>query len=310
MSVSIIDVLSRSLWAAALVTATMFVTHEAAAAKPGGARPGGVGGAKPNLAHAGFQGSVSRGNLTKVSPLKSPNLGSAQRTASPIGNPAKFPLNPGLGNIKPAKFPGGFTGTPINPGSFPTFPPINPGGGVPTTPPFNPGSGIPTTPPINPNPPVCSPHPKCHPFFWYGAGYRFGLYGWRGGCYIPPVCTVPVVQTVTAGGSTIIVQDNDTILAGAQQIDLVAELPRVVVGSTVSLSGNNLGAEAGQVLLEINGLALPCRIDVWAADKATTTLPSFGLGSETKGKMHVIRADGSVARSLDVVVVPAVEAAK
>jgi len=307
MAVSIVSVLYRSLCLVALLGATTFVTEnaEAKGAKPaGGAKPGGI-------AHAGLPSHVGSKPILKPAAgpiVKSPGFGgSTARTKAPQTLPKQFPANPNLigGNIKPVKKP--LVGTPINPGSFPTFPPINPGTG-------NPGSGgggIPTTPPINPNPPVVvHPYPRCHPHYWFGYGYRFGLIGWRGGCYVPPVCTVPVVQTVNVGGSTIVVQDNDTILAGALQIDATAELTRVVVASTVTLSGTNLGADSGQVLLEINGLALPCRMDVWAADKATVTLPSFGLGSETKGKMHIIRADGSVARSLDVMVVPAVEAAK
>ena len=60
------------------------------------------------------------------------------------------------------------------------------------------------------------------------------------------------------------------------------------------------------MILEVSGLALACRIDTWEPAAVTATLPGFGLAAKTPAKLHVVRADGTVARSQEVMLIPAV----
>jgi hypothetical protein len=291
MSLSLHTLLYRILLASALI-AGVSCTSQTTFAK--GAKPG--GGAKPNFSAArpnlgGAKPIVAKPSLGTLKPISAkPKFGGAgggslARTKAPGSSlpPNLAKVNPNLGGVQPIKLPG--LG-----GTMPTFPPINPGSGIPTTPPY--------TPPINPG---SGPHPHpCHPHHHHWCGLHVNLFGWRGGCYVPPLYAPVVTCPTVVGGDTVIVNE-----VAAAPVIVAGTLPEVMVGTQVSLVADAAGAEQGQMILEVSGLALACRIDAWG-QTVTATLPGFGLAAKTPAKLHVIRADGSVARSQEVMLIPAV----
>lgn len=78
-----------------------------------------------------------------------------------------------------------------------------------------------------------------------------------------------------------------------------AALPQIPVGATVTLNGKDLSSKEGQVVLQIGEIALPATITEWKDDKVTCTLPVLGLTRTSKATLHVLKADGKTASTLD-----------
>ena len=127
------------------------------------------------------------------------------------------------------------------------------------------------------------------------SGFHFGLHlhGWRRPVFIP---------TTTVVTEVIVVQPQ------LEEEEIATdELPRVMVGSTVTLAGEDLGEEEGNVLLEIHNMALAAEVNDWDREAATATLPSFALANETPVTIHLLTADGELAESYDAMLIPAME---
>ena len=104
----------------------------------------------------------------------------------------------------------------------------------------------------------------------------------------------------------VVVEEAAPIVEEDVAIREVANLPEVHVASTISLaSKTSLGNETGQVILDINGVALPTAVRNWTAESTTCTLPMIGLDQPKEARLVMLTADGQVAHSISVLLLPA-----
>ena len=80
----------------------------------------------------------------------------------------------------------------------------------------------------------------------------------------------------------------------------VAALPQIMPGTQVTVSADNLGETAGQAAIRVNELTLPVEVVSWTAESVTLQIPTMSLSRTTPAQLAVIRADGTLARTLDV----------
>ena len=106
-------------------------------------------------------------------------------------------------------------------------------------------------------------------------------------CYKPvyPVCT-----------KTIVVQ----VPVVVEQVAVAQPVMQVPVGSTLTLQSLGLGDATGQVMIQIDKVAIPAMVNEWRNDAVTTTLPMLGLGGQVIADIVMVRADGTVANSIKV----------
>jgi hypothetical protein len=76
-------------------------------------------------------------------------------------------------------------------------------------------------------------------------------------------------------------------------------LPQIPVGATLTLQGKDLTDREGQVVLQLGEIALPATIKEWKNDSVTCTLPVLGLTKASKATLHVLKADGKTASTLN-----------
>lgn len=76
-------------------------------------------------------------------------------------------------------------------------------------------------------------------------------------------------------------------------------LPQIPVGATLTLNGKDLTEKEGQVVLQLGEIALPATIKEWKNDSVTCTLPVLGLTKASKATLHVLKADGKTASTLN-----------
>ncbi|WP_425616603.1 hypothetical protein NA78x_000252 [Anatilimnocola sp. NA78] len=79
-----------------------------------------------------------------------------------------------------------------------------------------------------------------------------------------------------------------------------AALPQIPIGATVTLDGKDLSDRAGQVVLQIGDIALPATIKEWKNDAVICTLPVLGLTKASKATLHILKADGKIASTMEV----------
>jgi hypothetical protein len=132
----------------------------------------------------------------------------------------------------------------------------------------------------------------CNPW-WYGC------YSWCDPCYKP---CYPVVYS-----QPILIPVATPIVTSAAPVGGVIEekLMQVPAGATLTLQALDLGTTAGQVVLQFNQMAMPAMVNEWKNDAVTATLPPMGLASPVKGEITIVKADGKVASSIKVEVIPA-----
>jgi hypothetical protein len=106
-------------------------------------------------------------------------------------------------------------------------------------------------------------------------------------CYKPvyPVCT-----------QTIVVQ----VPVVVEQVAVAQPVMQVPVGATLTLQSLGLGDAAGQVMLQVDKIAIPAMVNEWKPDAVTTTLPMLGLSGQVIADIVMVRADGTVANSIKV----------
>jgi hypothetical protein len=84
-------------------------------------------------------------------------------------------------------------------------------------------------------------------------------------------------------------------------------LPNVTAGSTLMVSGQELGTEQGTARLRVNGLSLPIEVLEWTPSLAKIQLPKVGITSPLQAEVEVMRADGSPASKIGIELTPATE---
>jgi hypothetical protein len=80
-----------------------------------------------------------------------------------------------------------------------------------------------------------------------------------------------------------------------------AQPTNVYPGQTITVDGANLGAARGQIQLQISGINLVANVSMWNDTTVAATLPKMHLTEPVEAKLNIVRADGTVADSLDVV---------
>jgi hypothetical protein len=76
------------------------------------------------------------------------------------------------------------------------------------------------------------------------------------------------------------------------------------VGTTVNLAGEGLGPEAGQVLVNVNGLELQAEIEGWYDLGVRVKLPMLALASPVDAKIVIIRGDKAATNPLEIKLTP------
>jgi hypothetical protein len=94
------------------------------------------------------------------------------------------------------------------------------------------------------------------------------------------------------------------VIVQTDPIPVDAESPtgrQVKVGSTITLSGSDFGDQSGLVGIAAGELMIPVQLVNWSDTSITITLPQVGLvNASAKAKVVVQRADGSVAKEMNV----------
>jgi hypothetical protein len=108
-------------------------------------------------------------------------------------------------------------------------------------------------------------------------------------------------------GNVVVVDGPDTFVEeSGVEIREVNNLPRVYVATTLALSSKMpLGNDAGQVILDIQGISLPTELRAWTSESVTCTLPMMGLDQPKEARLIMVTAKGEVAHSINVLLMPA-----
>ncbi|MFP6620113.1 MAG: hypothetical protein VB877_12265, partial [Pirellulaceae bacterium] len=108
-------------------------------------------------------------------------------------------------------------------------------------------------------------------------------------------------------GNRVVVDGPATVVAKpGVEIQEVSNLPRVYVVTTITLSSKMpLGNDAGQVILDIQGISLPTELRAWTSESVTCTLPMMELDQPKEARLIMVTAKGEVAHSISVLLMPA-----
>lgn len=83
-----------------------------------------------------------------------------------------------------------------------------------------------------------------------------------------------------------------------------ADQTEVAVGSSVTLAGEGLGPEPGQVIVSVGDLQLNARIEGWYDLGIRVTLPELQLAGEQEVQLIVIRGDSAVSNPIPLKLLP------
>jgi len=336
--------LSTLTWGVAVVSAAAFAASAYAGGKGGNSGGRSGGGSFSRGASSSMSRPTARVySPMKTAPVKGFPTGGVTRPKSPVGpivsNPTfpggKKPF-PGGGIVKPPiKDP---VVGPIKP---PVKPPIGPRPPIkdPVVGPVKP----PVKPPVGPLPPICPPHkpPHCPPHDGHchdGHGHGHG-HCHKHWCrppiviclpgYVPPCETIvteivevpvtvatPVATTPAAPAAEAKAPEPAAVdelgkavaqEAKATEADKATQskLPQVPVGATITLAGKDLGDKAGQVLVNVNQVVMSAEVVKWESAAATVAMPRIGLAAATKAQLQLLLADGKLANSVEIELIPA-----
>ena len=79
-----------------------------------------------------------------------------------------------------------------------------------------------------------------------------------------------------------------------------SEATETKAGEVISLAGEGLGPEAGQVLVRVGGLELQGEIQGWYDLGARVKLPELPLASDTDAELVIVRGDGAATNPIDI----------
>ncbi|WP_145229115.1 hypothetical protein [Gimesia algae] len=108
------------------------------------------------------------------------------------------------------------------------------------------------------------------------------------------------VDDVSEGAGTEEVTETENSTEPVEQERLVLES-----GKLFQLSAEGLGGEQGMVVLEINEMGLPAKIEKWEDNILAFQTPQIGLAKVTEAKMHVMNSKGQLLATLDISLLPA-----
>jgi len=89
-----------------------------------------------------------------------------------------------------------------------------------------------------------------------------------------------------------------------QEVVVEEPLAQVMVNTTIQLDLEGLSPEAGQVIVQIDQLSMPAEIVEWTPAQAKATIPMMALTGPMQATLHLVNADGSVAQSVNVELIP------
>lgn len=161
------------------------------------------------------------------------------------------------------------------------------------------------------------PANHCVNSWWWGCGTNFGTcWNFNYGCYAPwyysccSPCDTVVYQSplYIAPAVTVVAPTNiDVDVVNDQPLPSEAAISKrlqLISGEPVSLGGESLTSNAGQVVLQLGDIAMPITIKEWSNDRVNGQLPRLALAKPVAAQLHVVRADGSLANSLDFDLLP------
>jgi hypothetical protein len=85
----------------------------------------------------------------------------------------------------------------------------------------------------------------------------------------------------------------------------VEQLMQVPAGATLTLQAPNLGEAPGQVVLQMEKVAMAGLVREWKLDTVTASLPPMELAAPVIAEILILRADGSLANGMKVELIPA-----
>jgi hypothetical protein len=88
------------------------------------------------------------------------------------------------------------------------------------------------------------------------------------------------------------------------QIAAPSDVPTVSPGQAVTLEGSNLGFQTGRIQIAIGGRTLDATVQRWSNNEVIAVLPQLSLSNSAQATVQIVRADGSVADQLEVVLAP------
>lgn len=115
------------------------------------------------------------------------------------------------------------------------------------------------------------------------------------------VCTQRRTVHVSPAPTTVITK---TEVVARVTVDPIPHLPEVPQGSAMRVKVNFLGNEAGVVFVTAGKLTLQCEILEWAPTHVVFQLPNVGVLDPSPVTIDVAKADGRIARSVDVLLTP------
>jgi len=122
-------------------------------------------------------------------------------------------------------------------------------------------------------------------------------------CHQPQVVYTQPVQR--AEPATTVVTNTEVVTKVAVvKAKPIRRLPEVPQGSTMRIKVNFLGNEPGVVFMTAGRLTMQCRILEWAPTHVMFELPEIGVIEASEVTLDVAKADGKVARSVDVLITP------
>jgi hypothetical protein len=113
--------------------------------------------------------------------------------------------------------------------------------------------------------------------------------------------TVPVATASPVQPTSLPAAENTPTKVANKEVPL----PQIPVGATVTLNGKDLSDKPGQVMLQIGEIALPVAIKEWKNDAVICTLPLLGLTKASQATLHVLKADGKTASTMNLELVTA-----
>lgn len=140
--------------------------------------------------------------------------------------------------------------------------------------------------------------------------------------WYPVTCVDPIITpcVITAcapvysnkTGEAVVEVSEETVSAEFTETETSTEPVKqerleLVSGKRFQLSAEGLGDEQGMVILEINEMGLPAKIETWEDSILAFQTPQIGLSKVTEAKMHVMNSKGQLLATLDINLLPAIE---
>jgi len=164
----------------------------------------------------------------------------------------------------------------------------------------------------NPHCSPCNPFkPGCHPWWFCPAWVAPAPTPYYPVVYTEPIVIpvsvpaapifVPVTETASSPSAT--PQPEETSKPAAATAE--EKLLQVPLGATLTLQAKELGEQAGQVIVQIEKIAMPALVSEWKTDSVTATLPTVAIAENIRAELMLVKADGQIASSVKVELTPA-----